>query len=232
MNITNGMMDNGFEGLFEAMKENISSQSATNKATTDMLKKITGDPFKVVSGAMGVGDMWGSVLKSGADTFLSSSNLFDNAVKEFSIATGVGINNNLDKINRDIRYTDTVPYGNNTSEILSRQRDAKVDLFLKEGGNLNDLNTKTASAESLGKLIEKSEQAKEEIKYQMVQGVKNEFEIKSSSSSHKIEFAWNGRVYNTYDLLDDPKFRDFVGSEIADKLKGVNLNGGTGTTPK
>jgi hypothetical protein len=59
--------------------------------------------------------------------------------------------------------------------------------------------------------------------------------IESSNSSHIIEFKYNGRTYNAYDAVQDPKFKEYVFKELgpvqAQILLATMSNGGRDTKP-
>lgn len=61
------------------------------------------------------------------------------------------------------------------------------------------------------------------------------FGIESSNSSHIIEFKYNGHTYNAYDAAQDPKFKDYIKSQLgvtrADEFLATLANGGRNTKP-
>jgi hypothetical protein len=71
---------------------------------------------------------------------------------------------------------------------------------------------------------------------QLLQTSSSTLKVEAANSSHKIEFSWNGKVYNVYDLFDDPKFKEMLkkdmGEAMANNLLSHYSNGGKNTVPK
>jgi hypothetical protein len=86
------------------------------------------------------------------------------------------------------------------------------------------------------KLFKENESARKEMEKQLLQTSSSTLKVEAANSSHKIEFSWNGKVYNVYDLFDDPKFKEMLkkdmGEAMANNLLSHYSNGGKNTVPK
>lgn len=107
---------------------------------------------------------------------------------------------------------------NNTSSLSL----ANQSSFVNESATLN--------------LFKENEAARKEMEKQLLQMSSSTLKIEAANSSHQIEFSWNGKVYNVYDLFDDPKFKELLkkdmGEAMANNLLSNYSNGGKNTAPK
>lgn len=96
-------------------------------------------------------------------------------------------------------------------------------------------NTSYNTQEETLKLFKENEQARQTMEANLMLGSTSTLEVKAANASHKIEFSWNGKVYNVYDLFDDPKFvsmlRKDMGEVVANQLLSHYSNGGKNTQP-
>lgn len=102
----------------------------------------------------------------------------------------------------------------------------------------SDLTTQNSfiSQDSTLNLFKQNEDARQEMEKKLLSVSGSALEIKSANSTHKIEFSWNGKVYNIYDLFDDPKFKDMLkkdmGEQTANALLAHYSNGGKNVAPR
>ncbi len=87
--------------------------------------------------------------------------------------------------------------------------------------------------EKLLQLFKENEEVRKEFEYQMRN--KSEVEIKASNGSQRIDFFYNGQVFDAYDLFENPKFIEMlkrdVGEGMANIMLGKTKNGGKNVNP-
>lgn len=239
LNLMRGLREGGFEGGFKVAKEN--SLPENDPESVQLLKKMLGQYGFLVDGAVTVVGSMAKGVGDAAELMMDAAVGFNNGVKDMRHFFGKGNETEVDRWRRKVDSFDTDmgmfekvgawdPFLGYDRQLIqkSRERDFMIDKFLGPGvnGDIKTLDGNRETRDNLIKLLEESTAARREFEYQLKKTTTNEIEIKSGSSSHIIEFAWNGAVYNAYDILEDPKLKNFVGQEIADTLKGRILNGG------
>lgn len=202
-----GDMSTAFGNLWD----NMNMQNKINSQVVDSLTNLLGpDSFasKMVKGLVDVqAGLHGSI-----SFFGSKIDQFGNWVSDL---VG-GKKNTPQQSGTSLNNTEN-SNTNTTSLSLSNQSS-----FVNEAATLN--------------LFKENENARKQMEKELLQMSTSTLKIEAANSSHQIEFSWNGKVYNVYDLFDDPKFKELLkkdmGEAMANNLLSHYSNGGKNTSPK
>ena len=225
----------GIEGGLKAMWENMDLNSPNNAKSKEAIIKAAGGADSKLGGFVdGFFDVQ-SQLHDGIESFVSAVGDFGSSVYSFmhggKSQNGVKLSN-VSKI-KDLDSGNLTVTGSGFSTV----RNEAITDYIKLGGKLPELNTnyqnKNGETGELIELFKKDELARKEFEKQVSDA--SDIVIRSEGKSHIIEFGWNGKVFNAYNLFDDPKFIELLNKDVnqtvAQHLLSTYRNQGKTTSP-
>lgn len=223
--ILGGDWSKGSENLWE----NMDFKSAVNKGTFDALKNLMGgedsagaktiDSFISIESTMHDGfTMFGEAVATFGGWVSKLTNTL--SFPDFSAPPNEKIKSFSDRFNPE----------NATEGWFGPAKDS-YDFWTKSVPDFFSFKDQGGAL----KLFNDNVEAKKQIETQLTEISKSQLSINASNSTHRIEFAWNGEVYNVYDLFDDPKFREMLKKDMGESAANIMLsqfsNGGKNAIP-
>ena len=203
-----GKLADSFNNWFE----NMDLQNATNRKVLDSVYNLLGPDSNASSLLEGFVKVQ-STIHSGFAAFGGAVGTFGSWVKKLF--------KDDEPESPRTNYSGVTPLNNNSTS-TSYGSALTENSFVSQDSTLN--------------LFKENEVARQEMEKKLLSVNSSALEIKAANSSHKIEFSWNGKVYNVYDLFDDPKFKEMLkkdmGEQTANALLSHYSNGGKNTAPR
>lgn len=215
------MRDNYKEGFSNAW-ENINFQSSRNIGTANSMIDMMGGKNSGGGKVLGAFFDLQSALHGGISDFASSVTDFGNHVKKLTTVEGLkeAIPDALSNVSPLKNIITPLTY---TYDYISKnQKEQNQQLTFQE-------------QDKALKLFNTNREARLRMQEQILSVSRNEVEIKAANGTQKIEFSYNGEIFDVYDLLENEKFKQLLRQDMGDMQANMLLsnftNGGKTNKP-